>query len=290
MAKKSGRAKARPVKKKQKDENESWLSAKVFVLLAAIFLIVESLGLLAAVLLLAQGQQQPIFGESVNDISNAIYLFAVIMAMTVLILLLLRLRKKRNVLWAIEALAIFATSTVFFGALLPGWELVIALAVVAWRYTHRESVWFRNICSGIAVAGAGSLIGISIGMLPVLAFITALSVYDIIAVFGTKHMVTIGKSVTKQNYAFTMAMPTKAHSFELGNGDLVIPLMTASSVLANGPFINNYLVASLCLGASFIGLMISILLVSKKRVSMPALPPQTMLMLAVIGAALALGL
>ena len=290
MAKKARRARAPAAKAAQKRESESWISARVFVLLAAIFLVVESIGLLAAYLLAVQGAQQPIFGESVNDISNAIYLFSVIMLMTVVILLVLHFRKKSHMLWAIEALAIFATSIVLFGTFMPGWELIIALAIVAWRYTHRESVWFRNLCSGIAIAGAGSLIGISIGMLPVLVFITALAAYDIIAVFGTKHMVTIGKSVIKNNYAFTMAMPTKAHSFELGNGDLVIPLMTASSVLANGPFMNNYLVASICLGASFIGLMISIMLVAKKKISMPALPPQTVLMLAVIGAALLLGL
>ena len=53
---------------------------------------------------------------------------------------------------------------------------------------------------------------------------------------------------------------------------------------------NNYLIASLCLGASFIGLVISIYTVSIKKIPMPALPPQTLLMLAVIGAAMILGL
>ena len=44
--------------------------------------------------------------------------------------------------------------------------------------------------------------------------------------------------------------------------DLIIPLSTAVSVYANGMFINNGLVAALVLGASFIGLVISILSLS----------------------------
>jgi hypothetical protein len=103
-------------------------------------------------------------------------------------------------------------------------------------------------------------------------------------------MVTLGKAVTKQNFAFTIAMPTKEHTFELGNGDLVIPLMVASSILVNAQFVNNSLVSALCLIASFIGLCISIYLVSQKKIAMPALPPQTALMLIVIGTAMLIGL
>ena len=128
------------------------------------------------------------------------------------------------------------------------------------------------------------------GLVPVLVFIVLLSIYDLIAVFGTKHMVTIGKAVTKKNLAFTICMPSKNHTFELGNGDLVIPLICAVSVYANGLFVNNGLVAGMVLGASFIGLLISIYSVGVKKIPMPALPPQTVLMIIVIAAAILLGL
>jgi len=293
MAKKKLNKKRAPGKKE-----ESWLSPRVFLLLAAIFLIAQTLGLMVANALIAQNLAQPMFGDDINDLSNAIYLFGTILAMTVVILIAIRFRRKSNFLWLIEGLAVFTTSTIVVGVLMPAqiaaiipfYDLLAAIAIVAWRYTHRESVAFRNFVSVIAIAGAGSLIGVSLGLLPIVLFIAILSVYDIIAVFGTKHMVALGRAVTKRNFAFTVSLPSKKHTFELGNGDLVIPLITASSILANGPFVNNYFVASLCLGASFIGLVLSIYTVSIKKIPMPALPPQTLLMLAVIGAAMMLGL
>ena len=292
--------KTKKINKKEttKEKEESWLNPRVFFLLAIIFLVAEILGLMVANALIAQNLVQPMFGEDVNDIWSAIYLFGTILSMTIVILLILKFRKKANFLWFIEAMAVLTTSMIVVGVLMPAqianvipfYDLIAAIAIVAWRYTHRKSVFFRNVVSIIAIAGAGSLIGVSLGLLPIALFIAILSVYDIIAVFGTKHMVTIGKAVTKRNFAFTVSLPSKKHTFELGNGDLVIPLITASSIIAYGPFVNNYLIASLCLAASFIGLVISIYTVSVKKIPMPALPPQTLLMLAVIGAAMMLGL
>ena len=274
-------------------KKEDWVSLEAFKKLAIIFVITQTLGLIVATLLLAQGAQQPIFTENINDVANSIYLIFMILAMTAVILIVLRFRRKRNILWYIEALAVFTTTIVVASAFFPTNDyiaLAIAILLVAWRYTHRNNLWLRNVVGIIAIVGAGALIGISLGLLPVFVFIIALSIYDLIAVFGTKHMVVIGRAVVKQNFAFTIALPTKHHTFELGNGDLVIPLMTASSVMANGLFNSNYFVASLLLSASFIGLMISIYLVAKKQFAMPALPPQTVLMVCVIIAAIFLGL
>ena len=209
-----------------------------------------------------------------------------------MLLLVLKHRKRGNFLWLIEGFTIFLTSWIVFSVIF--WNdfigIAAALIIIYYRYTHKDSVKFRNIVSIITIAGAGGLIGLALGIVPVLVFIILLSIYDLIAVFGKKHMVTIGKAVTKKNLAFTVSMPTKKHTFELGNGDLVIPLITAVSVYANGLFINNGLVAGLVLGASFIGLILSIYLVGVKKFAMPALPPQTVLMIIAIGAAILLGL
>ncbi len=286
---------------KQKDESSptqknkeevGWLNIRVFVLLGIIFLITQVIGLFVANSLIAQGFAQAPFTDDINDPLNSIYLFFVIIGMTIAILLALRFKRQRNFLWIIEALAIFVTSTVVFSSFIFDDLIVLLLAILilVWRYTHRKSVWFRDIVGIIAIAGAGSFIGISLGIIPIIIFIIILATYDMIAVFGTKHMLTIGKSVVKNNFAFTIAMPTKKHTFELGNGDLVIPLMTASSVLANGFFANNILVAGMVLVASFIGLVISIYIVSVKKIALPALPPQTVLMLVVLFLAMLIGL
>jgi presenilin-like A22 family membrane protease len=273
--------------------NEHWLSARVFVLLATMFVITQVVGLFIANELIKLGITSGAFTEDINDPLNAVFLFGIIIVMTVVILLALKYKRQTKFLWLVEGLAIFSTSIVVFGAIFPYDDLlvlIIALFILVYRYTHKENVWFRNFVSMIAIIGAGAIIGISIGVLPILLFIIILAAYDMIAVFGTKHMVTLGKAVTKKNFAFTVAMPTKKHTFELGNGDLVIPLITASSVFANGWFVNNLLVAGLVLIASFIGLFLSIYIVGTKKISLPALPPQTILMIIVIGLALLFGL
>ncbi len=272
--------------------NKEWLSMKVFFLLGIIFLIAEILGIIVARELFLQGLAEAPFTQNINDIENAVYLIAAILVMTLILIIALRIKRTRRFVWLLEALAIFSTCLIVFSALLPTLDLIVlglTAIILIWRYTHRESIWFRNFVSIIAIAGAGSFLGISLGLLPIIAFIIALAIYDIIAVFFTKHMVEIGKTAVERNFAFMVAMHTKEHKFELGNGDLVIPLMVASSIMVNGPFNNNGLIAGLCLAASFVGLMMSIYLVSKKKIAMPALPPQTLLMAIILGIALLLG-
>ena len=260
-------------------------------MLLVIFIVVEFLGLFVAYSLATQGTAPQVFAGDTDSIWNAAYLFVSIMAMTAIILLLIRLRKRKQTLLIIEALAVFVTSLIVFEVIFGSTiGLFLAICVLLWRLTYRDSIMFRNFVGIIAVAGAGGLIGISLGLLPIIAFIIVLAIYDMVAVFGTKHMVAIGKEVTSENYAFTIALPTKAHKFELGNGDLVIPLMVASSTLVNGPFVNNFIVAFFVLVASYIGLAISIQSVSVLKRPLPALPPQTVLMLAILVISMMLGI
>jgi len=279
-------------KTKKANSKDNWLDNKVFAQLGAIFFITQTIGLYVATILLLAGIEAKAFTNDINDPINAFLLILEILVFTGILLLILKYKKKGNFLWLIEGFAVFLTSWIVFSVIF--WSDLVggvaALLILYYRYTHKKSVVFRNFVSIITIAGAGGLIGLALGLVPVLIFIILLSVYDLIAVFGTKHMVTIGKAVTKKNLAFTVSLPSKKHTFELGNGDLVIPLITAVSVYANGLFINNGLVAGLVLGASFIGLIISIYSVGVKKIAMPALPPQTVLMIIVIGVAIFFGL
>ncbi|MDD3083999.1 MAG: presenilin family intramembrane aspartyl protease [Candidatus ainarchaeum sp.] len=279
--------------KLKNSDTKSWLNKKVFLMLTILFIISQTLGLIVARNLINLGiKSSPITGD-INNPLEAIYLISIILIMTTIIIILIKYKKQRKLLWLFEGLAIFATTTIVFSSFFPTDDLVvliIALIIIVYRYTHKESVLFRNFVSIIAIAGAGALIGISLGVIVVLIFISLLSIYDLIAVFKTKHMVELGKNVTKQNLAFTVSMPTKQHSFELGNGDLIIPLILAASIIANGFFNNNFLVSIFCLIGSLIGLIISIYIVSVKKIPLPALPPQTIIMIIIIFISALIGL
>ena len=273
-------------------KEESWLSKEAIHKLAFAFLLIELIGIFVAKNLFVQGYAQALFTEDVNDAINGFYLFGMIIFTTILFLLIIKFKRTKKLLWAIEMLAIFSTSLIVFSAFFPNDYLVALLLttlIFVLRYSQIKNVTMRSIAAGIAVMGAGAYIGISLGLIPLIIFVTILSLYDILAVFFTKHMVKIGKESTQNNFAFTIALPTKQHNFELGNGDLVIPLAIAASILTNGPFVHNWLIAGLVIGMSFLGLGLSIQFVSKYKTALPALPPQTMLMLIVILLGMLLG-
>jgi presenilin-like A22 family membrane protease len=145
----------------------------------------------------------------------------------------------------------------------------------------------------LAAAGAGPLIGYNFGIIPVALFLVILAGYDIIAVFYTKHMVTLAKGITKKNLAFTFALPTKEHDFELGTGDMVIPLVFAVSVLVETTqhFSFPFALISpvIILWGSLTGLLLTIQYSSTHvGKALPALPLQTAIMFLMLGLCYAL--
>lgn len=260
----------------------------LFVKLLIIFLVAQTLGLLVADKLIQEKVTVTIVTDNPDDVENSAGLFLYILFGTAMLLILIKFVKGRFLFWAlkaVESLAIFGTSLIVFAVF---WDsiLVVFLAIilVIARNVFYKNLHLRNISSTLATAGAGALIGVSLGVIPIIVFLIALSVYDYIAVFKTKHMVTIAKSVTKKNLSFTYALPTKEHQFELGTGDLVMPLAFASSVLAATKGIHAfpyYFIPSiLILLASLAGLVLTLGYLSKRiGKALPALPPQAVLML-----------
>jgi len=270
---------------KTNQKEEQWLTSEVIAKLALIFILTQSLGLIAAVQLGAAGYAQGIITEDVNDYQNSLYLLGMIIFTTIIVLVILKLKKTKRFLRLFELLAVFSAATILSSAIFPNNDLIalfIPLVIIIARLAKKENVTIRTIASIVAIAGAGAFIGITLGLIPAIIFAIALAVYDIIAVYFTKHMIAIGEQAKKNNFAFMVALHSKKHDFELGNGDLVMPLVISSSIMINGAFNNNSLVAALCLIASFIGLITSIYFVSKTKKPMPALPPQTALMIIII--------
>ena len=262
--------------------------------LIAVFLAVQLLGLWTADFLARENIKATIVSENANGIENSFGLFAYILVFTVALLILIRLLRGKRlfVLFkVIEALAIFGTSALVFSTALPdAFALGLAAILVIARNVKRESIRLRNLASVLAAAGAGALIGVSLGIIPVIVFMALLAVYDYIAVFRTKHMVALAKAITKRNLSFTIAMPTKEHKFEMGTGDLVVPLAFATAVLASSkismPFPNYFVAPALVLLASLAGLIATLEYGSRhKEKALPALPLQTIAMIIVFGIA-----
>ncbi len=264
--------------------------------LTVLFVVTQVLGIAVATNLigmLESGELETtgIVTENPEDIENAIGLIAYILASTVLFLILLYFFKGALIFKILETFVVFMTSALVFSMFFPSAEFVLAILLVSTRIFLSKSLLLRNMSATISVAAVGAIIGTHLGVFPVLLFIILLSIYDFIAVFKTKHMVTLAKGITKKNLAFTFAIPSPEleHQFELGTGDMVIPLTFAASVMnasaISGVSYPMYLIpGAMILLASLAGLLWTIDYSSKNvGKALPALPPQTVLMILMWG-------
>jgi len=254
---------------------------QTFFTLMLIFAIVQVLGLYCGyqyVQMIKIGEVEGAF-QNPESVSNSLLLFVYILLMTGVLLLIIRFVK--SLLRVFEAFAIFFASWIAFDFLIPyqfisyaiPWGLILALALTAWKML-RPTILSQNIALIFALSGAGAIIGGSLGVLPVIVFLLILSIYDFISVFWTKHMVYLAKAITERPMAFTAAVPltTKkvSHVFQLGGGDLVMPLILSVSVLGR---IGLYQAALTTLGALVaLGVLFAYVLKNPGE-PLPALPP-----------------
>jgi len=258
---------------------------QLVIQLIAIFLLTQAIGLIVANTLIKEDVRTTIVNDNPQDPLNSVGLIVYILFFTLGILIAIKFLKKNALgmlLKALEIFAIFGTSALVFSVFVPEIAIMLAIILVILRISIPQSILLRNLASVFATAGVGALIGVSLGIIPIILFIALLSVYDLIAVFKTKHMVTMAKAITSENLAFTFALPTKNHQFELGTGDMVIPLAFASSAFAQNHSMGTFFAlipALLILYGSIIGLIITIDYASKHvGKALPALPLQTGIM------------
>ncbi|MBI5036853.1 hypothetical protein HZC09_05945 [Candidatus Micrarchaeota archaeon] len=216
--------------------------------------------------------------ENPSDPSNALYFFGGILLVTVLMLLVLKYYKGKLLFIAMETVLIFVTSDLFLSLFLPGiYAAGIAFALVALRHVYPKARQALILSASVIV---GALLGSSLDFLPVLLFVVLLSSYDFVAVFMTKHMITLAKALDNQKNNFTVAFRHKKDVVELGTGDFVVPIVlcvSASQAFGIAPALFA------ALGATA-GLASLLFFMEKKKGYYPGLPP------VVFGALLALGL
>ncbi|MDP2666387.1 MAG: presenilin family intramembrane aspartyl protease [Candidatus Diapherotrites archaeon] len=261
--------------------------------LAIYFIVVQALGLYVGYSLIQADLEPVIFSPDPDDPVNSVGLLAYILVGTLFILLAIKFLPDRLLYWVfkgIESLALFFTGFIVLQAFIPEEAALLgAVGLIMIRVFLPHILVWRNISSMVATIGAGAVIGISIGVWPVIIFLIALGIYDYIAVFKTKHMVTMAKAVAKKNLSFTIAMPTKDHQFELGTGDFVMPLIFGVSVLGDSlskgiPWPGAAIPSIAILLASLAGLAITLDYGSGRiGKALPALPLQVALMVIMYG-------
>jgi len=206
-------------------------------------------------------------------------LFAVIIG-TILILLIIRMGK--TFLWkAWFFFAIALCLQIALGAFLPALPALLLAILGASLKVFRPNIYVHNLTE-IFIYGGLAVIFVPI-LTPLYAFglLIALSLYDMYAVWHSKHMVTMAKFQTESGIFAGLLLPYKLpkgaktkkvkkkpiKTAVLGGGDIGFPLIFAGTVLVAFGFLQAVIIA---LGAA---LSLALLLIySKKDRFYPAMP------------------
>ena len=203
---------------------------------------------------------------------------------TIVVLLLLRRHRGSRLFAVMLALAIFSGIASLAATLGGSATMILATsaALLLWSWPRR--VWSFDLLLIFGVAGLAANLGLVLNPPVVAAVLAVLAVYDIVAVYWTRHMVEMGEALLRQRVFFAMIVPVETaglwtplskvasgsgHQF-IGTGDLILPALLVASVgrygVAYGLFVG---------GGALLGIMVTtaLFLSQKIRRPMPALPP-----------------
>lgn len=235
-----------------------------------------------------------------NSLYNTLYIFGVIIVETIILIVLIKYLRKVNVIKILDVIisffAVIGILSFFFDAI--WFPTIISVAIVLIKEFWKNS-WFKNTIVFFVVGFFSAYFAYSLGILPIFVLLLAVAVYDIIAVFKTKHMVFLAKKVVEQNTLFVMdfgniknsnnknvensdnqtlqkenlftsTMPNLRNKLNLGTGDFALPLIGILSLYS----VNIYL-GIVAFVVALAGLLATIyLLFTKSKVALPAIPLQ----------------
>jgi len=283
------------------------MNQKVLFFLA-VFIFTSAIGLYVGWSMIPEvGDISPVTGRAVDDPYNALVFLVWILVSTAILLLVLKYYKGLMLFRALELFMVFIGSEVVYSIIL--YDLIVSFSLPVGDLVYTTSVlllaaltavvrlWMRrrlllNVTLAITVGGVAGLLGSTLDFLPAFLLVVGLSVYDAVAVFGTKHMVKLAdqsrlrrlpvmfetsskgiKTGPRKSSADGGEKPKKSAAADvlaLGTGDIVIPVIFFVAILRNFDMLN-------LLGAyigAMAGLAATIYYVTNiKRLALPALPP-----------------
>jgi presenilin-like A22 family membrane protease len=186
--------------------------------------------------------------ENPESLVNPLIFIVILLVFTGLLLLLIRYKAER-VIQAVIGISIFFTFVYIFtgimyvllGDTLLASGVTLAASILATAVLYLYPEWYILDTLGLLIAaGAASIFGISLDVIPVVLLLAALAVYDAISVYRTKHMLTLAEGVVNLKSPILFIVPKKKDysyrrdgietvgegersAFLIGMGDLIMP-------------------------------------------------------------------
>jgi presenilin-like A22 family membrane protease len=237
----------------------TWAEYRAAAVLAAAFVLTILLAILFAEPFVDAELQA---FEDPDDVGNSLYYLVAILVFTGIILAIAKWGKKSLIRWIILGAVGLTIWYVVHPVLIQtlGWSpttgylvaLVAGVGSVMALYWHPE--WYVIDVVGLLVAaGTAAIFGISLSIVPVVILLAALAIYDAIAVYKTKHMLSLADTVIDLRLPVLLVIPkvagyrfrAEASKFKeakpenkgereamfMGLGDLVMPSILVVSAL-----------------------------------------------------------
>lgn len=264
---------------------------QTFGFMAVVFLATHLLGLYTAYQYIALGYKKTIPPISPNPYSAAGIFLGLVAVSTFIVFLIIKYLGWKPIK-IFFAFVLFAGILPIFDLFLPAYaSLGLTLGIIALRFL-RPSIISHNLAIAISIAGVSAYLALTLNVLTVILILAGLSIYDLIAVFKTKHMIKLAKSMMRGGVPLSIVAPRALKVEEkedkvyevsqLGTGDVALPLVFSITVLVEYGMVSALIVSLSALA----GLLIAFLWISKLKKPIPALPPISILSL--IGFILAL--
>jgi len=203
-----------------------------------------------------------------EEASSSAQLFLYILVMTGFLLLLIRFNLN-FMIKALSYLALFGGMLVTLSSVFDYAGLPLALLMLLVSVWKKQNLLVMNSSLVVTIAGVGAFLGASLAVFPAVLLLLVLSVYDLVAVFWTKHMVTLAEKA-KGRLPFMFLIPYRGRNLGLGTGDLAIPLVFTVSVFKDYSLFN----AAVTSLGGLVGLLALFLYIqTRRKVTLPALPP-----------------
>jgi len=215
--------------------------------------------------------------------------FGIITLIIVAISYFKKMKKSRKVVFkGAFIIAIFWGSLFLFSLYLPLWPLLTLVGGLIGLWLISPKIWLHDLLIIFGLAGAGTAMGVSFSPLSIVILLLIFSVYDVIAVYKTKHMVKMAKEMIGANANIGFVVPKRLKGFKedlkkvkpggqfmiIGGGDIVFPLVFCAS-LTNVGLTETLIV----LIFSYFGLLVSYITFTSQKIkkAIPALPPIALL-------------
>lgn len=240
---------------------------RVLLLIISLFFISQLIGLFVINNYLSTALPYNIERPQFEEATSYIPITIMILVATGIAILLVRF--KANNLWKIWFfIGISVALLISFSSFIPEIYALILALTIAFIKIFKPNYIIHNLAEVFTYGGLAAIFVPILSLTSIIILLLIISVYDIIAVWKTKHMIKLAKYQSKIKIFSGLLIPySKDKMAILGGGDIGFPLFFAGTIM------KTYAVANALIVILFVTIALTLLLIyAQKNKFYPAMP------------------